>query len=903
MAEASASPIVGYDRKGRPIHVAPAGMPPPPHGRMVSYIGAMGFLHSIAGGANLSGTYNDEQLTNDFVTTLNGAITNVALSLVVTSAAAFSATVGHWRIRITDGVNEEWIHATTRAGTTFSWPSTAYRGTENNDGTKTARAWSNGATVEFVATEAGLKNAFTGTPGPFSRRDYEIYGSGVTPLYVLVDNRVNAIVNTYTNPGAAANGAMTTAMLKGPVGSQSLGTPGATFSLVNTDPTNTAWTIPSTDWIGKPTASGVLGQVTSGLPGFVDTTATFTSADTGRLFYLVDNTGVTQLVTTIQSVTNATTIVMKDNATFTSSTNARWVEPITIGMKLFGQGGGTRTQGNGHPDDGGLFLQATGAGWGGKGLLDFRNAPNWTTQGFGSEFFELEGITLDGNSLADYALVGFGVGTGNAARCHSYTAQGGAVANVGIGNLSDHQASSDVFHTDFVLGKPASPTSKTWQSGAVTLQSITSGGSGIITLNNTTGLPTGPGFIEITSNQGIQLVQYAGISGSTLTGCIGGVGTMANGNAVVFQPYGFHVNEGDVYCIDDFNIAVNGHAFLINMPGAIGNCQIGQGHYGGGTGGPDIVIAYGKRVTIRGYSDNITGTGSNPMGGVWICPMTAVANQAVSHVIIDPSTVFNVNDTVGVPVIFDGANLGGDNTKGGFGYQICGQTNGHSSCPGFVKFVNGWPNGTGISMDNIHGTTLAALYANDAFTTWSPGGADTIGLNITLSTGVAAGNFYIAPFKPGGANTAGQPAATVGGNGSMSMDTQKNRLMYSDGTALRPFYTHLWVASTASGTGQTLTPNMSLGDAFVRTVTGTTAGSTLAINAPTQPLAGEEISIVVFNNTTTTGTVVTTFNAVFKFNIGAWTDPAQAKRKMVRFKCREDAATWDQIAPVTADYV
>jgi len=111
---------------------------------------------------------------------------------------------------------------------------------------------------------------------------------------------------------------------------------------------------------------------------------------------------------------------------------------------------------------------------------------------------------------------------------------------------------------------------------------------------------------------------------------------------------------------------------------------------------------------------------------------------------------------------------------------------------------------------------------------------------------------------------------------------------------------HTIVTSSVGGTGQTLTPDLSAGDGFTRTVTGTTAGSTLAIAAPTNPTTGDEITIVVKNGTTTTGTVVTTFNATYKFNHGAWTDPAQTKSRMARFKY--DGTQWNATVAVSNDY-
>lgn len=83
-----------------------------------------------------------ENLVNDFSTTLNGAITNTATSLVVASATG--APAPNFRIRI----DNEIMLVTAVAGTTW----TVSRGQEGT----TAAAHSSGATVAHVLTKGGL---------------------------------------------------------------------------------------------------------------------------------------------------------------------------------------------------------------------------------------------------------------------------------------------------------------------------------------------------------------------------------------------------------------------------------------------------------------------------------------------------------------------------------------------------------------------------------------------------------------------------------------------------------------------------------------------------------------------------------------------------------------------------
>lgn len=89
-----------------------------------------------------------ERFSNDAATTLNGAITNVAVSLVVASATKFP-TAAPFRIR----VENEIILVGAVSGTTFS---TLTRGVEGT----TAAAHATAAIVEHVLTAGALEGAF-----------------------------------------------------------------------------------------------------------------------------------------------------------------------------------------------------------------------------------------------------------------------------------------------------------------------------------------------------------------------------------------------------------------------------------------------------------------------------------------------------------------------------------------------------------------------------------------------------------------------------------------------------------------------------------------------------------------------------------------------------------------------
>ncbi len=80
---------------------------------------------------------------------------------------------------------------------------------------------------------------------------------------------------------------------------------------------------------------------------------------------------------------------------------------------------------------------------------------------------------------------------------------------------------------------------KGWPIGLPVNTTIASGSNGLtlpqatISLASTIGLPPGGGVMEITTSAGVQIVEFGGVSGSTITGCTGGGGTMSTGGAAV----------------------------------------------------------------------------------------------------------------------------------------------------------------------------------------------------------------------------------------------------------------------------------------------------------------------------------------------------------------------------------
>lgn len=80
---------------------------------------------------------------------------------------------------------------------------------------------------------------------------------------------------------------------------------------------------------------------------------------------------------------------------------------------------------------------------------------------------------------------------------------------------------------------------KGWPIGLPVNTTIAAGSNGMtlpqatISLASTTGLPPSGGVMEITTSAGVQIVEFSGVAGSTITGCTGGSGTMSTGGAAV----------------------------------------------------------------------------------------------------------------------------------------------------------------------------------------------------------------------------------------------------------------------------------------------------------------------------------------------------------------------------------
>jgi hypothetical protein len=125
---------------------------------------------------------------NNISTTLNGAITSVALSLIVNNATGFpaasSTTGAYFYATLADVTNDTWevVKVTNVAGTTF----TVVRGQDNT----TALAWSSGSIFEMRPCAQGLRDLLTasGTSSGGRFKNLQvIYGQSTGVVTVTAD--------------------------------------------------------------------------------------------------------------------------------------------------------------------------------------------------------------------------------------------------------------------------------------------------------------------------------------------------------------------------------------------------------------------------------------------------------------------------------------------------------------------------------------------------------------------------------------------------------------------------------------------------------------------------------------------------------------------------------------------
>lgn len=162
--------------------------------------------------------------------------------------------------------------------------------------------------------------------------------------------------------------------------------------------------------------------------------------------------------------------------------------------------------------------------------------------------------------------------------------------------------------------------------------SITAGSNGQIlpqgTINvaSTTGFPT-VGWVYVTTTTGFQVVNYTGVTATSFTGCTGGTGTMATGNAVVtaYAPTG-SINVTTT-------IGTNVVAYTGTTPTTFTGCTGGTGTMATGNSIQSSIFATvtapttlttGESVIVSGVTGNVFANGS------WAITLINSTNMALN---------------------------------------------------------------------------------------------------------------------------------------------------------------------------------------------------------------------------------------------------------------------------------
>ncbi len=278
---------------------------------------------------------------NNFSTTLNGAINNVATSIIITSATGLPTITGsdYYYLTLNVGTTYEIVKVTARTGTTL----TVVRAQEGTTGT----AFASGSTIAMYATAASFSSALANEGVTASVTELN-YISGVTSAVQTQLNTKYASGGALGTPASGSAANLTSIPMGQASGTLPIANGGTATTSVRTTPQASQWAgwdaniiinanRFATGYTSTATAAGTttLAANANGTQVFTGTTTQTVAMpspnnfNTGNAFTIVNlSTGVVTVQSSggnvIQAMQSNSTLVLMTNVGIFDSTAAAW---------------------------------------------------------------------------------------------------------------------------------------------------------------------------------------------------------------------------------------------------------------------------------------------------------------------------------------------------------------------------------------------------------------------------------------------------------------------------------------------------------------------------------------------------------------------------------------------------
>ena len=189
---------------------------------------------------------------------------------------------------------------------------------------------------------------------------------------------------------------------------------------------------------------------------------------------------------------------------------------------------------------------------------------------------------------------------------------------------------------------------------------------------------------------------------------------------------------------------------------------------------------------------------------------------------------------------------------------------------------------TGINT-YIPGVNLLAVYQNGAKLIVGSDYTETSGTSITLTSGASAGDsFQFMVLTPVAAGVVDSSSVTYLPSGSGAVQTSVQAKLRQMSTLQTPTYS------------ASMTFDVSTGNTFLVIVTN---GTAFTINAPTNPVSGQEITVTIRN---ASGGALGAITWPTNFKMAAWTNPANGYSRSITLYY-DGTANWYEKNRTTID--